>query len=305
MLRSFSRFDDFEQALRGVDGRYLLKSHSGRAWHLRTQQFGDVATLTACNGAAAVFEGALPDAYALLVGITATGSCKVNGDRLLGQHVVWAPPGHELRAPADCGVRWMSVIVPGGEVRRWIEGRACPGRWFMRYRAGRADAAAVRHLVALVATPAVAKGAVAMPRHEIAMRAELLDAVLSVLQSLQPLDLVEARGRPRIDAPKILEQVARLVDERMDQPIHVADICAQTGISATSLQKIVHSLLGMSFHQYLTLRRLHAIHGALREADPSESVTSICSRYGVWDFGRLAGKYRSLFGALPSQQLRR
>jgi AraC family ethanolamine operon transcriptional activator len=77
------------------------------------------------------------------------------------------------------------------------------------------------------------------------------------------------------------------------------------GLSATALEKIANEQLGTSFHRYLLLRRLHAVHAALRDADPSESITSIYSRFGIGVFGRFSTRYRQLFGTLPSHERKR
>lgn len=50
---------------------------------------------------------------------------------------------------------------------------------------------------------------------------------------------------------------------------------------------------------------LHAIHAALRRARPDDTVSALCTRYGIRDFGRFANRYRRLFGMLPSQMLQR
>jgi hypothetical protein len=54
----------------------------------------------------------------------------------------------------------------------------------------------------------------------------------------------------------------------------------------------------------MTLRRLHQVREALRNAEPDElTVTSVAAQYGFWQFGRFAGQYRRLFGELPSDTL--
>jgi AraC family ethanolamine operon transcriptional activator len=61
---------------------------------------------------------------------------------------------------------------------------------------------------------------------------------------------------------------------------------------------------GVPPHRYITLRRLHQVREALRQADPDETtVTKIAARFGFWQFGRFAGQYRRLFGELPSLTL--
>ena len=57
----------------------LLRSRSTREWRLETEIFGDLATMAGTNGAAAVYEGAMPAAFVMLIG---NGLSSINGERL-------------------------------------------------------------------------------------------------------------------------------------------------------------------------------------------------------------------------------
>ena len=81
------------------------------------------------------------------------------------------------------------------------------------------------------------------------------------------------------------------------------DFCAAAGASERTLRNVFRECLGMSPHHYVMAHRLHAIRSAIRGAGPQDTVTTICSQFGVWDFGRLAKQYKAQFGELPSQSL--
>jgi AraC-like DNA-binding protein len=90
-----------------------------------------------------------------------------------------------------------------------------------------------------------------------------------------------------------------------DRPLNLTEICAATGTSERLLRICCHEHLGMSPVQYLWLRRMHLVRGALMSADPARtSVTQILTRYGFWQLGRVAVAYRGLFGESPSATLR-
>jgi len=62
----------------------------------------------------------------------------------------------------------------------------------------------------------------------------------------------------------------------------------------------------MSPIRYLLLRRLREVRRALRDADPNMAkVAEIAQRFGFWELGRFAGRYRATFGESPSTTLRR
>jgi AraC-like DNA-binding protein len=91
-----------------------------------------------------------------------------------------------------------------------------------------------------------------------------------------------------------------------DQPLYMAELCAQVGASYWTLRDCCLEYLGMSPKQYLWLRRMHLARRALRRADAERAtVTEIATHYGFWELGRFSVAYRSLFGEAPSATLRR
>jgi len=301
-----SRFDEIEQAMRSVDGRYLLRSRSTQEWRLGMENFGNLTTIVGTNGASVVYEGAIPAAFVMLIG---NGLSIVNGERLTPDRFVWVSPNDEFQTVSAGGVQWMAIIIPATSVQRWVDSDVVRlDSRFLRSGVGGSDFPTLRRVSELVIGAArsldTSIEAIVSDRCRVAVNGELMDAVLETLLSAQvPLDA--RRGRPPLNRLKIVREVRHLVDEHLDRPVRIEDVCAAVGISATALQKITNEHLGMSFHRYLLARRLHAVHAALRDADSSEPITSIYSRFGVWDFGRFSTRYRQLFGTLPSHERKR
>ena len=91
-----------------------------------------------------------------------------------------------------------------------------------------------------------------------------------------------------------------------DQPLYMAEVCAQIGTSYWTLRDCCLGYLGMTPKRYLWLRRMHLARRALRRANAeATTVTEIASDYGFWELGRFSVAYRSLFGEAPSAALRR
>ena len=58
--------------------------------------------------------------------------------------------------------------------------------------------------------------------------------------------------------------------------------------------------------RYLKVRRMNGVRRELNAAAGGlASVAEVARRWGFSDLGRFAGEYRSLFGELPSETLRR
>jgi AraC family ethanolamine operon transcriptional activator len=201
------------------------------------------------------------------------------------------------------------VMVARAEVERWVADDAIRlDPRFLGYRSGDAAPVAVSRAAALVKRAMLLAEATSQvlpldhPRS--ALHGQLMDAVLAVLQSLQPVSQVR-KGRPSVDAKRILVEVVHLMEDRLDDTSRIPDYCAAVGISTTTLRKVFHESLGMSPQRYLQTRRLHAVRWALKQAGPQDTISSICGQYGIWDFGRFSGQFRQLFGVLPSSMLKR
>ena len=78
------------------------------------------------------------------------------------------------------------------------------------------------------------------------------------------------------------------------------------GVSERTLRTAFEEYFGVGPTKYLKIRTLHEARKALIAADPfATSVTDIAARLGIWEFGRFSHDYKTLFGELPSQTLRK
>ena len=104
----------------------------------------------------------------------------------------------------------------------------------------------------------------------------------------------------------IMRRFHRTLERYTDQPLYVPELCREIGASERTLRTCCQEHLGMGPKHYLLLRRLHLVRRSLRESRPGDTtVTEIATRFGFWQFGRLAVEYKSLFGETPSTTLAR
>jgi AraC-like DNA-binding protein len=105
---------------------------------------------------------------------------------------------------------------------------------------------------------------------------------------------------------KLIARFEEFLELRQYEPVYLAEICAEIGVSERTLRNCCQEHLGMGPIRYLWLRRIHLAHRALLCADPaSATVTGIATEYGFWELGRFSVQYHELFGEAPSTSLHR
>jgi AraC-like DNA-binding protein len=105
---------------------------------------------------------------------------------------------------------------------------------------------------------------------------------------------------------KIISRLEEYVESNSDRPIHLGELCAELGVSESTLRRACHEHLGIGPNRYLWLRRMHLARRALLRADSSTTtVTAVATGQGFWELGRFSVEYRALFGEPPLVTLRR
>ncbi len=131
-----------------------------------------------------------------------------------------------------------------------------------------------------------------------ALPARLLSAVATSHASCSP-----ATTRKRELA---LLRAERYVEQHASENINVRDICRAAQVSQRTLEYAFVERFGLTPKGFLTAYRLNATRRELRASDPmEEKVADIGNRWGFWHMGQFAADYRSQFGELPSETLRR
>jgi AraC-like DNA-binding protein len=105
---------------------------------------------------------------------------------------------------------------------------------------------------------------------------------------------------------RIVARFEAFIEAHPNTPLYLDEVCAAVGVAERTLRAACEDHLGMGPIRYLTLRRMHLVHRALRRT-PSNSatVTQIATAHGFWELGRFSVAYRELFGEPPLATLRR
>lgn len=162
-------------------------------------------------------------------------------------------------------------------------------------------AALLRTMMAsLRATPELLRHPQMRKAMEQALFAALLDALSSPAALPPPAPSCRARQL-------VVARARDYMQEHIDEPIMVADLCMELGVSRRTLQYSFQDVLDLNPVKFLRAIRLNAVRRALKQAAPGgrASVADIAARWGFWHLSHFAAEYRTMFGELPSETLRR
>lgn len=105
--------------------------------------------------------------------------------------------------------------------------------------------------------------------------------------------------------PRHVRRAQEYIHEHLTQIRSVVEIATAIGVCPRTLQNGFKQALQMAPADYIRQMRVQALHRALIEADPTQSVTSVMAAVGISSFGRYARYYRQQIGVTPSVTLRR
>lgn len=88
-----------------------------------------------------------------------------------------------------------------------------------------------------------------------------------------------------------------LADARYFEPLTVADLAREAGLSRAHFSREFRRVFGESPHQYLLTRRLERAAALLRNTD--RPVTEICFAVGLASVGSFATSFRRIYGVSP------
>nr|WP_281351974.1 AraC family transcriptional regulator [Microvirga makkahensis] len=107
-------------------------------------------------------------------------------------------------------------------------------------------------------------------------------------------------------APYYVKRAEVYIEAHFAEPLSLADIAAQAGVSARSLQNGFQNFRNTTPMGFLRAVRLQRAHEALLRADPIHgTVTEIALSCGFNHMGEFASLYRQTFGETPRQSLTR
>ncbi len=139
-----------------------------------------------------------------------------------------------------------------------------------------------------------------------AMHRALEEMVLLTLLTEQPHNHREALLASTMSlAPRHVRRAEEYMREHATSPLTLSDIANAVGVSVRTLSDGFQRSRQQSPMQFLRDIRLNGVHAELRQAAPDTSVAAVAERWGFNHPGRFSSAYRTRFGQLPSQTLRK
>lgn len=306
----YTDFEAYSNSIKGIDGEMRISGRVDGAWSLNMLDLDGVILLNGMDGAPVLYRGAPHEgrfgAYLSLPG----SQTHLDGQRVAEDGFTWLAPRVEVHGFSRVPARFLGIDL--AEHVLMAQAAHVDGLDVTRlYRTGNVTATApkVAHIGALVqrAFDVHENGpdAFAEPDARHAFAAQLVASVLQCHPLAADGQAPARRGRPPLSRREIVRRGIDHIQRSLRGEAAFADIRFAVGASQRSLNRAFDDLFGMAPHQFYMVERLHAIRGALREASPGDTVTGICSRFGVWDLGRMAALYARMFQVQPAQELAR
>lgn len=307
-----SAFVEFARAVREADVSFLLTGRGLPEWSVHNRRCGDVVIQNGRCGAGMVADGTMAQPGVLVFVMQSTldrHAVTLNGVPVARHGIAVLPPGSRFVFANAVPHSWISVTLPlsmlmPSQIER-LAGRTRGATASLIEPEAEAFAGLLaqidRSQGEVAQVDAGDDAAVASPE-------QAHDAARAISRTL-----VELIGAPQSNhrpaAPHHHQIVRRAFEAGRDDTgpaPDLADLCAAAGVCERTLRRAFGAVYGMPPSRYLRLQQLNRVHAALLDpAARGRLVTDVLTSHGVTELGRFAAQYRTLFGELPSQTMRR
>jgi len=218
-----------------------------------------------------------------------------------------APPGELIAATSRDDIGFaatgptdlMIVVLPTPLIDRWVQARRGIDRFNLdlpspHWRVPPAEMTRrANALSSLLQTLVIRTDDHVNQRALSHVESQIFDVILDMIPSAEVVEPLHSRAA-------IARAVLKLLQERLDDPPSVTELCLAVGARERTLYLSCIEAFGRPPARLLAELRLNAAHRALMHPGKETSVTAVAAFYGFTHFGRFAEVYRRQFGELPS-----
>ena len=247
-----------------------------------------------------------PGSRALGVPIRMEGSALFRGEAVATDTIVTLGPDDELDfyTPRDFEILGLAVDAEALETHSHrVEHRDLPAAFASKgvLKPGRQRLDEFRRLLlSVLQSLEVNPGALQFRQAQRVLEQTLFAAVVAVVVDDGAPVKAPCAGRQHI-----VDAAQAFMRSHIAEPITVADLCVELGVSRRTLQYSFQDVLGTNPVRFLRAMRLNGVRRDLRAGTtPADSVQDIAARWGFWHMGHFVTDYKRMFGELPSETLR-
>jgi AraC-like DNA-binding protein len=126
-----------------------------------------------------------------------------------------------------------------------------------------------------------------------------------IARTLQSGGSPDSRPPRRLDRRAIVRACIDFVESTSTHQPTMSDLCGAAAASESTVREAFVEVFGMAPTRYFGVRVLSLLRDRLLTAHPEEdTVTGVATSLGLTQLGRVAGRYRALYGENPSDTLR-
>ena len=104
----------------------------------------------------------------------------------------------------------------------------------------------------------------------------------------------------------VLQRALDYIEANAHKPITVLELSKVSGAGVRTLEYAFRDYFDVTPKTYLKSRRLIAVRRELRRSPNTDAlIHEVAGRWGFWHMGQFAADYRSFFGELPSETMKK
>jgi AraC-like DNA-binding protein len=228
--------------------------------------------------------------------------------RQISEGAILSFGGNRGDAVSDQASRGVAINLSGGAVERIKAMVSATVRERMALREGVLPALATRmtaagrllrrRLVRTASLPAMPADAAEREQALLALTAAVIEQALAAPGASEVVSLPQ-----RLHVAGQVSALLTCCPRSRDGEWALDEVGRRLRISPRLIQLAMQEVFGVGFAEYRKLVRLHQLRTSIRQARPGAKVTDIALDHLFSNPGRMAGQYKALFGAAPSDDL--